>query len=677
MNIQDFIPEEGKLVLPVPKGIRYIGEWIDFDLGFFGQFPFIIDKQIPGCGFTEYCLTSGDNIILASPRLMLLDNKEKQHPGDVHFAKNECENNLDIDKDISKLPNARISSYSSDKTEDEIQEEQTLNNIALQNMETRLMSYCTMKAIEKRPLKIIVTYDSFKHVKRFLANLGLLNSFKVVVDEFQSIFVDSRFKASVEFDFMKELKTMRGMSICFVSATPMIDKYLKQLDYFKDLPYFELNWELNDPGRVMRPELKVRKTKSINSEIKRVIREYREGKFSVLSNPVNGSIVQSKEAVFYVNSVNNILAVIKAEGLKPEEVNILCSDTANNRIKLKKRLGVKYKIGTIPLRGEQHKMFTFCTRTVYLGADFYSLCARTFVFSDANIDSLAVDISLDLPQILGRQRLIENPWKNHAEFYFKNLGEGKELTQRDFENRIQEKLKKTSYKLSLFQKGNVEEQRVNLEDLKTVINYKNYKDDYVSISQSTSPKLNELVLIAERRAYDIQQIDYKNRFTVFSLIRNSENLKLDKMSDFISKMRDTSIYFSDRLKELCETSEFTSEEKKIIAQQTSERFDKYFSILGPERCKALSYDTYRINREINDKLVSADEIKLKFLETFRVGEKYKSRDIKIIISKIYNELGLSKTPKGTDIMNYFNVKPVSIYDKEKGKFNGFEIISEK
>lgn len=61
-------------------------------------------------------------------------------------------------------------------------------------------------------------------------------------------------------------------------------------------------------------------------------------------------------------------------------------------------------------------MFTFCTRTVYLGADFYSLCARSFIFSDSNIDSLAVDISEDLPQILGRQRLFDNPWKNSATF---------------------------------------------------------------------------------------------------------------------------------------------------------------------------------------------------------------------------------------------------------------------
>jgi len=30
------------------------------------------------------------------------------------------------------------------------------------------------------------------------------------------------------------------------------------------------------------------------------------------------------------------------------------------------------RIGDIPQRGEPHKMFTFCTSTVYIGADFYS-----------------------------------------------------------------------------------------------------------------------------------------------------------------------------------------------------------------------------------------------------------------------------------------------------------------
>ena len=37
----------------VPKGIRYVSEWENFTIP---DFPHIMDKQIPGCGFTEWCL---------------------------------------------------------------------------------------------------------------------------------------------------------------------------------------------------------------------------------------------------------------------------------------------------------------------------------------------------------------------------------------------------------------------------------------------------------------------------------------------------------------------------------------------------------------------------------------------------------------------------------------------
>lgn len=88
-------------------------------------------------------------------------------------------------------------------------------------------------------------------------------------------------------------------------------------------------------------------------------------------------------------------------------------------------------------------MFTFCTRTVYLGADFYSLCARSFIFSDSNSDCLAVDISEDLPQILGRQRLFDNPWKNNAVFFYRVTADYKDMTGKDFQEKINNKRKVT------------------------------------------------------------------------------------------------------------------------------------------------------------------------------------------------------------------------------------------
>ena len=47
----------------VPKGVRYISEWKKF---FIPEEPCIIDKQITGCGFTEFCLCNDQNVILVS-----------------------------------------------------------------------------------------------------------------------------------------------------------------------------------------------------------------------------------------------------------------------------------------------------------------------------------------------------------------------------------------------------------------------------------------------------------------------------------------------------------------------------------------------------------------------------------------------------------------------------------
>ena len=76
-----FINIMQKTVINVPKGIRFINQWTEFQLQ---DFPCILDKKIPGCGFTEYCITNNQNIILASPRKILLENKQAR---DMNFQK--------------------------------------------------------------------------------------------------------------------------------------------------------------------------------------------------------------------------------------------------------------------------------------------------------------------------------------------------------------------------------------------------------------------------------------------------------------------------------------------------------------------------------------------------------------------------------------------------------------
>ena len=179
-------------------------------------------------------------------------------------------------------------------------------------------------------------------------------------------------------------------------------------------------------------------------------------------------------------------------------------------------------IGKVPTRNEPNKMFTICTRTVYLGADFYSTNARTFIFSDANIDSLTVDITIDLPQILGRQRLEENPWKNRAELYYKTLDSDKEMTQEDFDEILNIKKSKTESLLRVYSGASFGDKHNLAEAYQKVAKAFNYRDDYIAVNThgggDLRPVFNNLVMINDMRSYEIQQVDYKDRFRVFNAL---------------------------------------------------------------------------------------------------------------------------------------------------------------
>ncbi len=421
--------------LVVPAGIRYISDWKEYNLSNF-PFPHILDKVLTGCGYTESVILNQQDLILCSPRRMLLENKEDQHPGEVFYARNEILDSIEFDRVFTEQEmkkRIRVDQLLKKKKVDlEQKKKETLERVL--KLKNSVISYYRNQKLIGKPVKIIVTYDSFLYVKEALAALGVLGDFQIVIDEFQSILVDAKFKSEAEIGLLYQLQDLQ--KICFVSATPMMEQYLEELDEFKNLPYYRLDWKTEDPGRIINPNLGIHKTYNILKDISDIIEDYKLGKFAVEAWIDDQGMIQeikSTEAVFYVNSVAMICQTIKRCKLLPEDCNILCAKTDENEKKVRKAFNDVIKtidgmprissktpvIGSIPKKGEPHKMFTFCTRTVYLGADFYSECARTFIFSDSNIDCLSVDISLDLPQILGRQRLDINPWKNHADLYIK------------------------------------------------------------------------------------------------------------------------------------------------------------------------------------------------------------------------------------------------------------------
>ena len=652
-----------KFNITVPKGIRYISEWEDFR---FNNFPAkcIINKQLPGCGFTEYCLRGPENIILCSPRKMLLKNKKDQHKFNVYLVVNSMETEVEVDKDLSKVnKNTSIDVG--------LEVDQVSNNSEIyKRLYREIEEYCISRSINGLPCKILVTYDSYRIVKDILEKLDRFYTFYTIVDEFQSILHDSRFKSDTELKFMNYLT--QSPTAYFVSATPMMDEYLEMLDEFRDLPYYGLDWSSADPSRIIQPALDVFVMRTVGEKASEVIQKYLSRDFEeivVLRNGVPTRVV-SDEAVLYVNSVNHITSIIKKNNLTPEQCNILCSDTPDNLKKIQRRLGKSFKIGDVPLEDEKPKMFTFCTRTVYLGADFYSKCARSFIFSDSNIDSLAVDISEDLPQILGRQRLLENPWKNSAVFYYRSTANYREMKADDFQKIIKDKQKSTE-NLLLAYNTTLDSVKFDLAK-KYQLSAKSdvYKYDYVAVNKIQTrdgkiilkPVSNQLVLVNEIRAFRIQQIDYKDRFTVFSTVHNTltrDDIVNQEVSEFLGIYTGlTTIY--DKLKLLCEYGLSQDAIQIVLGQiSDSDEIKSYYLSITPERLKALGYNVTRIKRELGIVIFSQNILESNIYSKFKEGDKIPLFEIKQKLDNIYKSINYDKVAKAKDLENYFNIKESS------------------
>lgn len=650
-------------IIQVPKGIRYISDFEKLYGFHLEDFPYILDKSIPGCGFTTWALTNSQNVILASPRKVLMRNKKGQ-----------------LDKE------GKISFLCLPPDEDDEKEK----TIDWDRLRSELNDFINQRFIDGTPIKIIVTYDSYRKIKEILKaiNPALFETFYTVVDEFQSIFIDSRFKPTAEMEFVDVLADVRR--VCYVSATPMMAEYLAMMEQFKDLPYYELDWMTLDPFRVTRPDVKYRVLRSINTAIRPFIRDYKAGKFEhkLVNNPKTGMMEdkQSKELVIYLNSVKDIVGIIKSNKLEPEEVSIICSNTDKNRRTIKNKLSdplkKEYKIEKVPLPGEPRKMFTFCTRTVYLGADFYSDNARSIIISDANVDTLAVDITLDLPQILGRQRMAENPWKNSAYIFTKKNMKYDAIPPEEFEKIMNRKLERTLRIIELFKKATAEEKMEEIQTYENLLSALNYRDDYISINRHAGSlpilEFNTLVAIAEKRAFVIQQEEYSNRGAMFSHMYDAGiSVNLDQTWEvqvFLDKL-DQAKSSNERLKMLCESGLSVEDMELVFTQMENDTYRNLYFGLGADRCKALGYNYTALKKDYDIKFFNTDRVKERVMIEFRVGDKVVTPDIKEKLGIIYQELGYKKTPKASDLDEFFVTKKTKIKAQDGSWINGVEILS--
>ena len=109
----------------------------------------------------------------------------------------------------------------------------------------------------------------------------------------------------------------------------------------------------------------------------------------------------------------------------------------------------------------------------------------------------------------------------------------------------------------------------------------------------------------------------------------------------------------------------------VIFRQIHVDFSTYYQVLGPEKIRALSYQKSKLDLEctklVNNSQVGTDNIKNEFINTFKVDDKHTLSNIKKMVGELYKKLGLNKTPKAVDILDYFEVLKTRAKD-DSGRF---------
>lgn len=608
-----------KEVIKIPANIKYLTERDKF-IEEFGK-PFelpngILNKEIPGCGATTVALTDEHKTIICSPRNELLKNKHEQYPDTLLV--------------IGGVDTIEIEAY-------------------LQTAELP---------------KILVSYDS---VYKLIGCIKYKSDWRVVVDEFQCLLADSSFKSEIELHFLDNSRSFPYVT--FLSATPILDKYLEQIDHFKDMNYYQLDWEEKDIVRVYRERTK----NPINAALE-IVRYYQNGNYP--SVYVNGERIYSKECVIFLNSVNNIVNIIKQTELKPEEVNIIVGNSDDNDRQIA-RIGEGFKRGRIPLKGETHKKFTFCTSTAYAGCDFYSTNAATFVISDCNRPNTAVDIATELVQIAGRQRLACNPFRQFLTFVYNVNAE--EVEQETFNEHLCRKVNVTLDEIRDNNNAGEALRAKRIKDFRRIPDNVKYQDSYTMYDEQKGEFVfNRLAYVNEQYCFDVQKFNYQNGVIVKKLLQDSsfdvsENqtyaVYQEQLKHLIKKEP-----FVDRMQAYCE---YRAKQGLIVNLAMSTLESKYpelryyYEALGADRIKALNYKEKKLLNEIHI-MKTKNKIRHELHGIIHIGDRILTTDIQQTLHDVYDRLGIDKSPKAADLNEFFEIPPVKI-PTANGRKNGFEI----
>lgn len=627
----------------MPSGCRYMSDYNELLNSILPlDSKFILNKTVTGCGGTSLFLNSDLPIVIVSPRIQVLKEKHLQHPDSFLFHIPLC--------------NSRGSA---------IQQKMSELNTYLFNHN----GYSPF-GFQTRPAKTLVTLDSLDKVLSVIESCGLTDSFLFVVDEFQCLMGDATFKGSTDMNFLVSLDN-RVKRICYLSATPIPDMFLDHIPQLARIPYYKLEW---DPNVIEEPTLKevmMKPSESAEKLCSQLIQRYRQNGYFE-RKIVNGNIVYSYEACIFLNEVKSIRNIIKQNKLKPEEVTILCSESKASD------LPKGYTIGGLctDKNNPKNKTFTFCTKASFEGVDFYSDNASTYIFINAGKEWQTLDIMLDIPQILGRQRLDANPFRHDATIYYKTMPEI--MTEDEFRQKQEAMNQKSDSILKTFNNASEDVKNLLLELYRAKALENKFVDDYVDLIQEnghTTIGFNYLVMVAKWNQWYQRNYYYSNSCQLLTSIQTVVGMR--QRPEEVKQFEKWYYKASDKDK-LAGYANFINQYPQyfpLILQNPfiDFKYHDWYDKLGYQTLYDLNFQEISVEKCYKEHCL-LEPIKDACRQEFKIGVLYSKQEVKSKLQQIYDGLGLvEKTAKATDLGQYLDIKEMQKTDNS-GKRSWFIMV---
>ena len=620
--------------IKVDSGINYLTEWKDSSgnlmVNRFAHGKVIVNKVLTGCGFTTCCLINNLNQIIVSPRLRLIQNKMEQHKNCYYFNREKDQN----DKQVK----------------------------GFLELEREFMAYRNYCCYNNLPMKILVTFDSFSNLADMLEKafkIDINGTFSIAIDESHTLIKDVRTKECNNKGVLLKFidRVFKYDNLLFISATPIV-YYMQRIKEFKEnnVDYYELEWDNVVP--VNKKSFNCKSAVDAFDQIYKTYSKHTDANGRNAFDTVfygNGMAEYSHEAVIFLNSVSDIRKILnkyvnKNNLIDAKDVSIICADTKENAMELRRTNSALRITKSIPKRGEVHPLWTFVTRTAFEGVDFYSTNASTYVIANYNVSSLSLDISTDIPQIIGRQRLPENHFRNTINIFYTN--NRNVIDDDEFKESQKLKMAMSQKQIQLYDSASPECKSIALGNLNTFIET-HPSDLYVSTVRGY-PEIDDLLIVSEEYCRDI----LKNQENWFiQSFNNSSTLYSIPAQQLIDGLRrlSGSNGIQDGIKIVYDYFQAYPEyHKDFFEALCNEGFGhiaRYFNSLPLNRIYANGFNTWKMNNEITG-ISMEDNVKKSVESVFEPGKVYTKQEIKVMLQKIYDDLGVDRTAKATDLGKY-------------------------